>query len=706
MRMQLYDFLVNRQIGIRIRYHRAHDGVTGFKRIASYLYLLWMNFAYYIFFLRFYGDVPETEYYERKRIPSELSESMAHRSTYPELTVDAYVRKLMQYDVVSFDVFDTLIFRPLDSPADLFYLIGERMGMMDFRNLRIWAEAEARKRCRQQYGHMEVTLSEIWRVLAEETGCDAVYGQQLEQEIELELCYANPFMMDVWNQMVEQGKCVIVITDMYLSQKMIQQLLLRNGFCGFEQIYVSCEHRCSKAAGDLYELVREDWIGKTMIHVGDNLHSDARMAERQGFHTLPYPGVNGSMLLYRPYDLSYLVGSAYRGIVSNYLYNGRDQYDLEYEYGFIYGGLFVLGYCHYIHDYCHKNQVDKLLFLSRDGDILKQVYDSLYPEDTTQYVYWSRRAAAILMAGEDKHDYFRRFVTHKVNQHYKISEILHAMDLDFLADEWNSDDVSTDAGQGIHNRDFQIRDRSRIYELHLEDELTQKNAEALKAYIEGNWSAVMEHYQNQQAAARRYYAAVLNGVSHAAAVDIGWAGSGALALDYLIQHVWKLPCEVTGILAGTNTIHNGEPDASEPFLQSGRLTAYLYSGQHNRDLYKLHDPNKDFNVFWELLVSSPTPQFTGFYDGRKQPENTEDVYMESMDVTLCFGERDANQSGIMQIQRGILDFVREYRAHYEHFPYMMRISGRDAYAPIIVAASHKAAYLRSIEQRFDFQMNV
>mgnify|MGYP006974362159 CR=1 FL=1 len=53
---------------------------------------------------------------------------------------------------------------------------------------------------------------------------------------------------------------------------------------------------------------------------------------------------------------------------------------MEYEYGYIYGGLFVTGYCSFIHDYCRQHDVDKILFLSRDGDILKQAYELLYPE--------------------------------------------------------------------------------------------------------------------------------------------------------------------------------------------------------------------------------------------------------------------------------------------------------------------------------------
>ena len=172
-------------------------------------------------------------------------------------------------------------------------------------------------------------------------------------------------------------------------------------------------------------------------------------------------------------------------------------------------------------------------------------------------------------------------------------------------------------------------------------------------------------------------------------MDIGWAGSGAMVFRHLVSYEWNIPCEIIGIIAGTNTVYNAEPNASESFLQSGKLVAYLYSQSHNRDLQKKHDPNKDYNVFWELLLSSPTPQFKGFY-----PEGP------------SFGSYDANPEGIREIQRGIFDFVKEYVTHFKNFPYMLRISGRDAYAPMLVAASHHEKYLKEMEKRFHLEINV
>ena len=184
-----------------------------------------------------------------------------------------------------------------------------------------------------------------------------------------------------------------------------------------------------------------------------------------------------------------------------------------------------------------------------------------------------------------------------------------------------------------------------------------------------------------------------------------------MALSHLTEQVWGIPCKITGIIAGTNTLHNQEPDASEPFLQSGKLVAYLYSQNHNRDLLKKHDLNKDYNVFWELLLSSPTPQFVGFYDGKLPATKTkknygEDVYLKESDITLRFGKYDDNLDGIKEVQTGILDFVKQYYEHFNKYQYMFNISGRDAYAPMLLAASHNEKYLKTIEKKFNLEINV
>ena len=343
---------------------------------------------------------------------------------------------------------------------------------------------------------------------------------------------------------------------------------------------------------------------------------------------------------------------------------------MEYEYGYIYGGLFVLGYCNFIHTYAREHGIDKLLFLSRDGDILRQAYAVLFPEEKTEYVYWSRAAATKLMVRYNRYDFFRRYLYHKADGTYTLEQILKSMRLEFLLDRL-------------------------LQRLPYEIYLTSGNVRQVKRFLEANWQEVTAVYDRESKAAELYYKKVLGDSRNALAVDIGWAGSGAIALDYLVQNVWKLPCSITGAIAGTNSVHNFEVDASEIFLQNGKLAAYLYAQSFNRDLWKKHDPNTDDNIFFELLLASPTPQFLGF-----------ELDEASGEVSYLFGKVDANPEGMKEIQSGILDFVRDYQKHFSGYPYLFCVSGRDAYAPILAASGNKKAYLKALKKKFEFEANV
>lgn len=759
MKDLIYSVFINKHPGIAERYHKVHDGSVGVKRLLSWAYLLWLNFAYYCLFCHFLEKKKGMEYYEEKNLAIKRSESEEFLESNPGKTwadPDSVLQVLLNdagtaaYDVVSFDIFDTLILRPVSVPADVFHFIGERFGIMDFKGIRMWAESDARLKHYEKYGNTEVSLSEIWENLeldlgnsafqAEEEGVKLTkgvdsnnrsvrpschhfkgweLGQSVEAELEEKLCYANPYMKKLWDGLIANEKSIVIVSDMYLPRDVIERILRRNGFTGYERLYLSNERQVSKADGKLYSCVLNDYPGKSIIHIGDNAFSDGAMARKAGLAVRLYPGIFKNIMVYRSFDMSAMVGSVYRAIVSSKLYNGLNRLSVDYEYGYVYGGLFVLGYCSFIHKYVAEHDVDKVFFLSRDGDTLKQAYDYLYPGNNSSYVYWSRKAATKLEAFFDKHDYFRRFIYHKLNQNYTIEKVLKAMELDELAVElsdwraiWKNRELEQyRAGKVFGNNKEEtvseeewINSREKYYvELQPQDELTDKNGYLLRRFIEAKWDKVLKTYAGQMQATKKYYSKEAEGCSKVLAVDIGWAGSGALVLRHLFEHEWGLDTEVIGMVAGTNTIHNFEPDASEPFLQSGKLVAYLYSQAHNRDLLKKHDPNKDYNVFWELLLSSPTPKFEGFYKGHIAETGK---YMPEIDISLKFGKYDHNREGIKKIQKGILDFVKDYHSHFKDFPYMFNISGRDAYAPMLVAASHNERYLKAIEKRYKLEVNV
>lgn len=642
-RMNVYGALVNRVPEIREKYHMVRDGQTFLRqRPLAWLYLVMLNLGWLIGW-RGAAKAPGQDLRTAKRLPVKCAESVLSVKEKPERLAE----RLSAYDIVSFDVFDTLLFRPFSSPEDLFYIVGQKLAYLDFRRLRIEAEQRVRENCMREKGHREITLSDIYDWLECEAGIPKEEGMRAEQETESGLCFANPYMLEVFRLLQKRGKRIIVLSDMYLPAETIRQMLAKCGFSNLENCFVSCEYGCSKSDGGLYAEIGQLLGPGHIVHVGDNRISDGENAQKAGWESVLCGNANEAGMPFRAMEMSPVTGSIYRGLVNAHLHNGLKLRDRDYECGFVYGGIFALGYCQFIHDYMQQHRIEKLLFLARDGDILSQVYRLLYPEEDAagkvRYVLWSRLAAVKMTACRNKYDFFRRFLFHKGNQGFTLEQIFEAMELSDLLDGLNETSLKRT------------------------DTLTDRNMHVVKDFMNRRWDEVTAHYENQLVEGRRYYEGILNGAARAAAVDIGWAGSGAMALDVLVNRVWKLNCEITGILAGTNTRHNAEPDMSEAQLAEGRLVSYLFSQAHNRDLWERHNAAQGDNVAMEKLLASPFPGFRGFTG-------------PDWEIQALTPRSDEEARKAERIQTGILDFCRLYLKSGVD-SHIASISGRDAAAP-------------------------
>lgn len=596
-----------------------------------------------------------------------IPESVCFSLETPEQAAES----LAVYDIISFDVFDTLLFRPFAAPEDLFYEEGRRLGYMDFKRIRQRAEKEARRRKIRSGRGAEVTLWEIWKVMEEISGIPAAEGMQIETECELEFCTGNPYMLELVGQLSGKKRTVIAVSDMYLPSDVIVKMLDRCGFSALDGCFVSCEYRASKQEGSLYRVIRRTYgMEKKIIHIGDSAYSDVQMAEKAGITGIQYRNINQAGKRQRCTDMSVITGSMYRGTVNIRLHNGRRIFTRQYEFGYIYGGLLAAGYCQFIRRQARQTGAQKILFFSRDGDILKQVYDRFWPEDQTVYAFWSRKAAAKLTAGIYPYDFLRRFIDHKTDQGYTLRQIFSSMELSCMLDDF-----------------------CRKYALRPEGVLNQRSARCCRDYLTRHRKDLVSNYRAESEAAAQYYGKILQGCSAAAAVDIGWAGSGAVLLNRLVNHEWKLNCRITGLIAGTNTRHNAEPDAAECFLMSGDLRSYVYSQRHNREIWKFHNPGRGHNLYVEMLFGSPSAQVTGFRKGK-----------DGGGIPV-FGGIPENLEEIRQVQKGILDFAMDWKRYFGTQEGLSVISGSDAYAPVRQML-HRREYLKELECMFPVRANI
>lgn len=649
IQLRLYNALVNRVPSIQRRYWAIRSKQHGrIGRIYAWSALLFMNLRWLFGFRGFSRQELYPDY--NKKLPDKPESHLLEKMEPQKLA-----KTLLDADVISFDIFDTLIFRPFSEPSDLFYLVGDKLGYLDFESLRREAEQKARQRAWEERKSWEVTLCEIYTELEKRTGIPRQLGMETEIGLELSCCYGNPYMLEVFQyleksrQNATNNPCIICVSDMYLPQEVVWKLLKGCGFQNIEAVFLSCEYGVSKKDG-LYEKVKAQY-GKNLryIHIGDNPAADVQGAKRAGWRSIYYPNVQQAGKKYRAEDLSVIMGSIYRGIVNARIYGGG-QYSKDFELGYIYGGMFVLGYCQFIHRYITEHPMDKLLFLSRDGYILHQIYTRLYPDEREHcaYVYWSRTVAARLSAGFYKEDYFRRFIHHKINQNITMEHVFGSAGLRHLL-------------KGMSEE---------LPQLTAYTVLTQHNEGMVKQYLERHWDEVLAHYAQQSEAARRYYSSILSGCQKAVTIDVGWAGSGSLLLQHIVRHDWNLDCQIYGLLAGTNTLNNAEPHMSEPELFSGRLTSYLYSQEHNREIWKMHHPGKNHNLLLEMLLSSPEGTLTGFELYNNTPEG----------YRLCFAKTDLSPSRVKEIHNGISTFVEDYLQRVpEEYVHSHLISGSDSY---------------------------
>lgn len=196
---------------------------------------------------------------------------------------------LKHFKTVSFDIFDTLIERSVRKPTDIFQITGEKvLGKtqgQQFCENRMYAETCARKK---QINH-EVTLEQIYNELVKVYESDIIEMlKKTEIQIELENCYKKETMFSFYQNCLKTGKRVFLISDMYLPQKVIEQMLKKCEIKHYQKLYISNVYGKNKLSGELFQKVLKDnkINPSEMIHIGDSVKADFLGARKKGIHSI------------------------------------------------------------------------------------------------------------------------------------------------------------------------------------------------------------------------------------------------------------------------------------------------------------------------------------------------------------------------------------------------------------------------------------
>lgn len=197
---------------------------------------------------------------------------------------------LINFDVVSFDLFDTVLFRSVKRPTDIFQLMERQLGLPGFAQQREQAEWATRQKKYCCTGNWEITFQEIYNTLPPFAGHEKRELQQVELDIEAKQLTINPVIRQVVEGLQERGQRIIAISDMYLGASTLKAFLRGCNFPLTEEIYVSSEHGVSKSDGRLFEVVSglESLQNQKIVHIGDDFYRDVCGGKEHGICCIHY----------------------------------------------------------------------------------------------------------------------------------------------------------------------------------------------------------------------------------------------------------------------------------------------------------------------------------------------------------------------------------------------------------------------------------
>lgn len=186
-------------------------------------------------------------------------------------------------EVVSVDLFDTLVFRRVLEPNSVFSLqylacseILGKISAADWMRIRKKAEEGLAKAAWPG----EVQLSDIYDQVAKDLKLSSeARCRLLDAELAIEADVIRPYrdLVDVLRELRAGGVTIVVTTDTYLPADFIQKLLV--GFLDFEhKLLCSSQTGKTKRSGTAFPYLATEFPGRKILHFGDNPHSDVLMA--------------------------------------------------------------------------------------------------------------------------------------------------------------------------------------------------------------------------------------------------------------------------------------------------------------------------------------------------------------------------------------------------------------------------------------------
>lgn len=539
------------------------------------------------------------------------------------------IKKIKEYPIISFDVFDTLLKRNVLQPKIIFDIL-EREGERKFGCIirgfavnRVKAELEARNKS----VHEEVTIAEIYDQL------QPFYTLKVRQwllskenEIEYRLCCINNELENVYRYCVDSGKKIIIASDMYLSSDLIVRMLNKCGIKKWNHIFISSEIMKTKAMGSLYDhiLCEIHKDSNNILHIGDNIHSDYLQAKKHGIKSILIRK-SFNHLEYEIGNTEDVIGSSIYAFINNTKMKVKQSYQLGYE---CFGPL-LFGFVVWLKEEIKKEGIEDIFFLSRDGYILKKAFDIINQKENgvnSHYFLASRKALRVPLLA-DNISYSEFIKSNFWGQYVNVKEFCKEMGVA----EYDGENEYI-----INNFDYAVSKNKLA-----NDEVFQKvfaiMVEHIKERARFEKDALLQYIKQEKIGSRK-----------SAIVDIGWHGNMQKNLQHHLERNVKHP-QLVGFYIGVIPKDNQHENV--------RMKGFLFDDGKNFDLYR---QEADINSLFEQIFMAP--------------HGSVDNYMidndRNVSIKFCENEQKDEESikVLSDYQKGGLKFIEEFLEYRDLIP--------------------------------------
>ena len=294
-------------------------------------------------------------------------------------------------DLLSLDIFDTLVLRFVEKPYQLFREVGKKaislnllhksITLEEFSLLRIRAEHEARKEKFKKNGHSEVNLSQIYEFLpnfvVEKHQIDSV-----EVQLECEYCYLNPEILKLIEEANSLNIPVVLTSDMYLNKFQLEQILRFNDLDLelIRDVYVSCEHNGNKSSGNLFQTLLADFPyipAEKILHIGDNLEADVKSPRSLGIQAHHYFIIPEELKnIYDRERICITAPSILSSLRSLGVRSTGNPDSVENQLGAGILGPVFTEFCEWVLDLCEEENINQVFPLMREAELFHPMLEN------------------------------------------------------------------------------------------------------------------------------------------------------------------------------------------------------------------------------------------------------------------------------------------------------------------------------------------